>query len=233
MLNKQNILLPALLAINMLSVPAYAEEIFGKVTLSATVNQQVANDEMNAVLYVEANEKNANLLTEKFNQNLDKALAIARNYNHVTARSNSYQTAPVYNEKQRIIGWTGRASIILNSKDFKQMNELIGKLQGIMQLENINFSLSQESKTKVEDELYRKVTLQFKQRAEIVKSTWQASSYQLLYLNIARLGGRQNTYYETKMVAELAESSSERAALPTEAGNTVLEMRADGVIVLK
>ena len=73
--------LATLSALTMLSAHA-AETDFRIVNLQAEVVREVANDEMQAILYTELNEKDAATLAQKINTTMNQALATAKQYSN-------------------------------------------------------------------------------------------------------------------------------------------------------
>ena len=104
------------------------EALFNLVNLSAQSEREVANDTITAVLSADSEGADPAALADGINRAMRDALRTAEGFRNVKARSLNYQTWPVY-DKQRIARWRVRQELRLESRDFAQATELIGKLQ--------------------------------------------------------------------------------------------------------
>ena len=200
------------------------------INLQAEATREVANDEMQATLYTELNEKDAATLANKINSIVNQAMSTAKSYPKVEINTGSQNTYPVYNDKQQLVNWRGRAEVILNSQDFKQTSELIAKLQENMQLGNINFEVSAEQRNKVESELYIEASKAFQQRAKLLLAPWGASNYELVNLQLNANANRPMPIYAARGASFKAESIESQNV---EAGNSEITVIANGSIQLK
>lgn len=202
------------------------------INLQAEAVREVANDEMQAVLYTELNEKDATILANKINTVINQAIATAKQYPKVQIKTGNQNTYPVYNDKRQLVNWRGRAEVILNSQDFKQTSELIAKLQTQLQLQGISFDISDAQRKKVEDELYVEASRAFQQRAQLLITPWNASKYELVNLQLNTSGG----YRPMPMYAKAASISLQSADIESqniEAGNSEIKVVANGSIQLQ
>ncbi|WP_245809175.1 SIMPL domain-containing protein [Acinetobacter populi] len=202
------------------------------INLQAEAVREVANDEMQAVLYTELNEKDATILANKINTVINQTLATAKQYPKVQIKTGNQNTYPVYNDKRQLVNWRGRAEVVLNSQDFKQTSELIAKLQTQLQLQGISFDISDAQRKKVEDELYVEASRAFQQRAQLLITPWNASKYELVNLQLNTSGG----YRPMPMYAKAASISLQSADIESqniEAGNSEIKVVANGSIQLQ
>lgn len=202
------------------------------INLQAEAVREVANDEMQAVLYTELNEKDATILANKINTVINQAIATAKQYPKVQIKTGNQNTYPVYNDKRQLVNWRGRAEVVLNSQDFKQTSELIAKLQTQLQLQGISFDISDAQRKKVEDELYVEASRAFQQRAQLLITPWNASKYELVNLQLNTSGG----YRPMPMYAKAASMSLQSADIESqniEAGNSEIKVVANGSIQLQ
>ena len=155
----------------------------------AEASREVQNDLMNATLYVELNDPNAATLANAINTRVNDALRIAKEYKGIRVRSGDNRTYPVYSKGNVLQGWRGRAEIRIEAKDFEAASALIGKLQASMQLANLSFSVSPETRRAVEDQLTVEAVGAFKARAEVLRGALAGKGYKLVRL--AMSGGYQ------------------------------------------
>ncbi|GAA5004312.1 SIMPL domain-containing protein [Acinetobacter puyangensis] len=201
------------------------------INLQAEAVREVANDEMQAVLYTELNEKDASVLANKINTVINQAIDTAKQYPKVHIKTGNQNTYPVYNDKRQLVNWRGRAEVVLNSQDFKQTSELVAKLQNRLQLQGISFDVSDAQRQKVEDELYIEASRAFQQRAQLLVTPWNASKYELVNLQLNTSGG----YRPMPMYAKAAVSlqSADIESQNIEAGNSEIKVVANGSIQLQ
>ena len=158
---------------------------YNTVELQAEAQRELANDTVNASLYVELNDANPATLAAAVNKAANEALRVAREYPAVRARSGNNQTYPVYAKGNVLQSWRARAEIRLESKDFEAASRLIGKLQAGMQLGNTAFSVSPEARRQAENELIAEAIAAFKARADIVRGALGGRSYKIQRLNVS------------------------------------------------
>ncbi|MEK7740144.1 MAG: SIMPL domain-containing protein, partial [Pseudomonadota bacterium] len=154
------------------------------VNVQADATRQVSNDEMHAVLFIEKNNKQPAELSSQITQLMNQAISISKKYPQVKVETGSQTTYPVYdNDNQKLKEWRGRAEIQIESKDFKAASQLINELQTSFQTQSINFTVSDEQRKKVENELMVEASKNFQQRAQILTQAWNKSSYNLVNIN--------------------------------------------------
>ena len=201
---------------------------YNTVEFQVDVQREVQNDLLNASLYVELNDASAAALANAINKSANEALRVARDYKSVRVRSGNNQTYPVYAKGNVLQGWRGRAEIRIESKDFGAASALIGKLQAMMQLGNISFSVAPETRRAMEEELIVEAIGAFKARAEIVKTAFAGRSYKVQRLNVA---SGHNLPQPRFAVARSAMSSAQEVTAPSfEAGVSQLTVTANGAI---
>ncbi|KAA8732481.1 DUF541 domain-containing protein [Acinetobacter qingfengensis] len=209
----------------------FAENNHRIINLQAEAIRQVENDEMQAILYSELSEKDTAALANKLNLTTNHALQLAKAYPQIKVRSGNQNTYPIYNDKQVLTGWRGRSQIVLTGQDFKQMGDLIAKLQSSMKLQGISFNVSDVQKQKVETELYVEASRAFQQRAQSLLAPWSATRYELVNLNLNISGG-----YSPRPMLEMAAYSMKSADVTTpqlEGGESTLRVIANGSIQLQ
>jgi len=201
---------------------------YNTVEFQVDVQREVQNDLLNASLYVELNDASAAALANAINKSVNEALRVAKEYKGVRVRSGNNQTYPVYAKGNQLQGWRGRAEIRIESKDFGAASALIGKLQAMMQLGNISFSVAPETRRAMEEELIVEAIGAFKARAEIVKTAFAGRSYKVQRLNVA---SGHNLPQPRFAVARSAMSSAQEVTAPSfEAGVSQLTVTANGAI---
>ncbi len=214
---------------------ALAEEPvhYNVVEMQSAAEREVANDTMNATLYVEQNDANAQQLASNINRILTEGLRLSKDYASVKVRSGNLQTTPVYSgggsssRAPQLTGWRGRGELRLETRDFPAGAALIGKLQASMQLAGISFGVSPESRKKAEDELIGEAIGAFKSRADLVKSVMGGKGYKIQRIGLST--GYSGPPRPVPMMA-MAKSADASYAPPVEGGNSTVSVQVNGVI---
>ena len=118
-----------LLATLVLTTPVFAETplTYQRIDFQTDVEKEIANDLLSATLSVELNNKNPALLAKELTTITNESLKLGSGYSTVKLTSGNQQTYPIYNDKNKLDGWRGRADKIKtawNAKSYKlvQMN---------------------------------------------------------------------------------------------------------------
>ena len=122
------------------TAPAVTDARGTKVNLDAHASAEVDNDVMRASLFVEMEDTDATRLADKVNRATNDSLKLAREFTGVRAKTSAYTTHPVI-DKEKIARWRSRSEISVEGEDFRRMSEAIGKLQAIMKVGAVEFSV--------------------------------------------------------------------------------------------
>jgi predicted secreted protein len=160
-----------------------------QVELQAEARREVPNDVINAAMSLEVSDADPAKVADALNRAQNAALAAARDFPLVRARTGYSQSYPVYDRAQKLTGWRGRAEVRLESRDFAQAAALIGRLQSSMQLSGMSFSVSPQSRQAAEDELLVEAIAAFRARAEIARKAIGTRAYRIQRLQVNTGGG--------------------------------------------
>ena len=229
--------LSSLVLTSLLSTATFAQPTeqlnYNLVNVQAEATRQISNDEMYAVLYIERSKKQPAELSALITQLMNQAIAASKKYPQVKVETGTQSTYPVYdNDSQKLKEWRGRAEIRLKSTDFKAVSQLISELQQNFQTQSIEFTVSDAKRKKVENELMVEASKNFQQRAQMLTSAWNKSSYNLVNLNL-----NTNNYYPqpVMMRANMAKFAGAEAAdaQNVAAGESKITVNANGSIQFK
>lgn len=222
----------ALLAMTLACAVAHAQDraeaLFNLVNLSAQAEREVANDTLTAVLAADAEGSDPAALADTVNRTMREALKVAQGYRAVKARSLNYQTLPVY-DKARIVRWRVRQELRLESRDFAQATELIGKLQASLLVANLAVGLSSEARKQAENGLIAEALAAFHERAAIVRDAQKSKGYRIKELQVGT-GGGQPRYFAAPRAAMASASMAPPAVEP---GASVLQVSVSGTVQLQ
>lgn len=202
------------------------------ISLQAEASREVANDQMQATLYAELNNSNPTSLAQDINKLINESMRQAAKYPQVQISTGAQNTYPVYDDKNKLKGWRARAQIDLKSTDFKATSDLIAALQSNLQVQSVNFSVSDALRKKVENELLVEASKAFQQRASLLQQSWQANSYELMNLDL-NTGSNVQPPIMYGMRAKASMASDMVESQNVEAGNTQIRVNANGSIQLR
>ncbi|WP_326518843.1 SIMPL domain-containing protein [Acinetobacter sp. CAAS 2-6] len=202
------------------------------INLQAEASREMSNDEMQAILFIEKSNRQPAELAAQMNQLMSQAIQTARKYPQVKVKTGSQSTYPIYDtDNRKLKEWRGRAEIQINSQDFKAASQLISELQQNFQTESISFSVSDQQRKTVENELMIEASKNFQQRAQAVSKAWNKNQYTLVNLNL-----NTNNYFPQPMVRSSMSKLASAEAMPVQdmsAGESKISVNANGSIQLK
>jgi predicted secreted protein len=156
---------------------------------------------------------------------MQRALATAKGYKAVNARSGNYQTYPVY-DKNRITRWRVRQELRLESTDIAAATELIGKLQAGLIVTGMTFSVSTEARRQAEATLVPEALSAFDERARLVRGAMKAKGYRVRDVQIS---GNEPARPMFAMARQMAAS----APPAVEPGTTRIVITVSGTVQLQ
>jgi predicted secreted protein len=170
------------------TAPAVTDAKGTKVNLDARASAEVDNDVMRASLFVEMEDTDATRLADKINRTTNDSLKLARGFTGVRAKTSAYTTYPVI-DKEKIARWRSRSEILVEGEDFRRMAEAIGKLQAIMQLGAVDFSVSPAARARAEEALTQTAIAEFLRKAEQVAKGFKGMGFNVLEATVSADGG--------------------------------------------
>ncbi len=203
-----------------------AETLFNQVHVQAQVERDIANDEMQTLLVSEHQGKNASNLSRKVNQDVEWAVSKAKRNKGIDVSTRAYQTYPIYKDSD-VVGWRVSQEILLKSQDMAKLSELIGELQEKLQVRQMQFSASKQSRDQIEDELIEEAMEAFKRRAAIIKNHMEGKDYRIVNLHISSNGHRAPMMHAQRNRMATMEMAS---APKVEAGTSKLGVMVSGSI---
>ena len=201
------------------------EPLFNLVNLQAQSERDVPNDQLTVLLAVEKEGKEAAKIAKNINKDMNWALNIVGKHNDIESRTLAYNTNPIY-DKRTVIGWRAIQQLELKSTNITELSELVGDLQERLQVKNMKFNPTRETRERYENELIEEAMIAFKQRVEIVKKHMDEKNVRIVNIHVNTGGGRpQPIYAESRMMA----MDSKRAPA-IEAGTSKITVTVSGSV---
>lgn len=224
----------ALMGILSLANMAYANDTQSKrslINFDVSTERQIANDEAVARLSKTAQAKTAKALANQINPAISEALSIARQYPKIKVETTYQNSYPIYDNHSKITGFTGSSSLSLTSNNTEELAELIGKLQNILVLEDLNFKVSDEKRRQIENELMLEATQQFRTKAQHLALAWGAKNYQLINAQMNSNNHFGRAHGIPMMLMEAA-AMADKKAPEFQAGDSTISYTISGQIAL-
>lgn len=215
------------------AAPAAAEdgdEPGRRVSFAVEAAREVPNDWMRAVVGITEEDADPAQAADRVNRAMTWALEQARGEARVKSSSGGYHTQPVYHEG-KLRRWRASQEIVLEGSDADAMTALLGALQSRLQLRSFAFSVSDEQRRRVEEELVSEALAAFRARAELVRTELESRRYEIDEIAI-ETGRHQPPVPRVHMAMEAA--SSERVAPPpAEPGTSRVTVSVHATIALE
>jgi predicted secreted protein len=209
-------------------VVAYAhddEPLFNQVNLQAQSETEVPNDQLTVLLAVEEEGKEAAKIASKINKDMDWALGKTKLHQDIETRTLSYNTHPVY-DKRTVVAWRATQQLELKSTNITELSELVGDLQERLQVKNMSFSPTKETRKRYEDELIEEAMIAFKQRVELIKKHMDNKNVRIVNLHVNTGGGYPAPVYAENRTMAM----SSKSAPAVEAGTSNITVTVSGSV---
>ena len=202
---------------------------YNQVRLQAQQGESVSNDTMHVTLNSYAEMQDSSKLAARINQEMDWALAKAKQYADVKVSTGGYQIWPV-TRKEVTSAWRGQQDLILESKNTEMLSQLTGQLQEKLKIKSMSFSVSDEKRIAVENRLIDVALDAFKVRAGIVGDNLKAKGYRIVELNVGTSAQRPPVMYQARMASVSMEASD---SVAVEGGESNVQVTVSGSIELQ
>jgi predicted secreted protein len=210
------------------TTPALTDAKGTRVNLDARASAEVDNNAMRASLFVEMEDTDTTRLADKVNRATNDSLKLARGFTGVRAKTSAYTTYPVI-AKEKIARWRSRSEILVEGEDFRQMAEAIGKLQAIMQLGAVDFSVSPAARAKAEEALTQTAIAEFLRKAEQVAKAFKGTGFNVLEATVSADGG----FIPPRPMMMKSMATTEAVAAPDlQGGTSRVTVSVNGLILI-
>ncbi|KVV41916.1 hypothetical protein WK81_16455 [Burkholderia ubonensis] len=215
------------------AVNPHFPEPSGVLSLSSQASAEVPQDIIHITLFYEQQAKDPGSLTSALNQRADAALAQAKAVSGVTAHTGAFSVYPSTDRDGRISAWRGRTEVVLESRDFAAASKLAGQLSNLMQVANVEFSLSPEAQRAAEQKLTTEAIKSFRVRADEAAKAFGYNNYSIRDVNVG--SGRNVQPYPRMMAMAAAPMDSAKMSAPiaVEGGKATVSVTVNGSVQMK
>ncbi|EKZ99708.1 putative secreted protein [Cupriavidus metallidurans] len=199
----------------------------GVLSLSAQAATEVPTDVVHLTLAAEQEGPEPTAISNALSSRTQAVLAQAKRTSGVEAQSGGFTIHPNTDRNGRISTWRGRSEVILKSKDFAAVSKLAGELASQMQVQNIAFSLSRETRLAAEQKLADQAVAAFRDKAQATTKLFGYSGYTIREVSLNESGGVMPM---PRMYAAKAMSDSAGAPIPVEGGKSQVTVSVNGSV---
>jgi predicted secreted protein len=225
---------PHLLALMLFALNASAQisqqPFINVITFDASATAEVPTDTLTITLFAEEQGVDPTELATKVNTRIEQALTRARNEPGVDARSGGYHTFPLYDRANQPTGWRIRAEIILESRDFKTVGALAGKLQPALKVSAMVFSLSRSAREGTEAALLSQALQKYQKKASAIANALGFPGFTLSQVAV-RTDSPIVQPVQFRAMAAMADGA-QPPPVPTEGGKNSVTVTVSGSVVL-
>lgn len=192
-----------LLLIALFAVPLQANELqYGIITLSASAQTEVDNDELYVQLQVFEQGLNSGELTNLVNTKTALVLDTLKAFPDIEAKTTQYNTRPIYRDG-KIRHWQVTQNLALKTEKFEQMSEFIGALDNLANIQSMQFRISRTQSEYTKASLTKTAITKFKAKAKLIAEALGEDSYAIVNMNVdnAYLPAPQPMYERSAMMA--------------------------------
>ncbi|MFW8566635.1 SIMPL domain-containing protein [Orrella sp. 11846] len=201
------------------------------VELSATVQSQVDQDQVQVVLSAQVQGDSSAVV----NQELTKVMQTARerlgDRKDIRISTGAIQTYPQYDKQGKISGWQGRSELVLRSKDIAATAAAADQVTDLLAISSVGFSLSDQARQVEQGRLMDSVAQAFRDKANTVARVFGYSGFNIKKLSVDE-GGQMPAPRMMAMMASDAAVASE-PHLNFEPGQQTVAVTVRGEIELR
>ena len=205
-------------------------------SLSANASAEVTMDTLSVTLAATREGPDAGSVQAQLRQALDSALTEARKVARPKALevqtggfslSPRYASTPNRASAPSIVGWVGRAELLIEGRDLQAVAQLAGRLPTVT-VAQVRFALSREAREQAEEDTTQQAISRFRARAESYARQFGFTGYQIREVQVG-LQEPMPVLSRAPMVRAAAMASVDEA-LPVEAGKATVSSTVSGSV---
>ncbi len=215
--------------------------------LTAEASAEVQQDLLTVTLATSRDGADAAAVQTQLRQTLDAALVEARKAvraGQLEVRTGTFSIYPRYSPKpvasgNSIVGWQGRAELILEGRDIGAISQLAGRLGAVapaagagLTVARVAFALSREAREAAEAEVSTRAIGRFKARAETYAKQFGFGGYSLREVTVGGSEAASPFNPGNFKVARAMASPAADETQPVEAGKSTVSVTVGGSIQL-
>ena len=193
--------------------------------LDAQASQSVDNDELWVSLSVSREGTNTHDITQAVLAQLQAATAQAKRVDGVQLQIGQVNTTPVWDNKGKTANWSAQAELVLVSKNTAALSQLASDLTRLMRINSVQYRLSNEKRLATEKALIQDMAVNFRDKANTIRSAFGFGTYTIKTLNFSPLPERNFAPAMPLMARAMsADMAPPAVAIPNEGGKSTVSV---------
>jgi predicted secreted protein len=213
-----------------------------QMSLSASASVELTMDVLSVTLAAVREGPDAVVVQGQLKQAIEAALTEARREarpGRLEVQSGMFSLQPRYAppparptaQPPGIVGWQGRAEIVLEGRDLQAVAQLSGRLAGLS-VARVGFSLSREAREQAEAEATAQAITRFRSRAQSYAQQFGFAGWRLREVQVGAQEPNAFVTARAPMLRAAAMPGMAEEALPVEAGKTTVAVTVSGSVQL-
>jgi predicted secreted protein len=204
------------------------------VSLQSTGSVEVRQDLLMITMTTTKDGADATAVQTQLKSALDAALVEAKKVaqpGQLDVRTGAFSMYPRYARDGKINGWQGSTELVLEGRDFARISATAGKISSLT-LGQVSFGLSREARAKVEGEAQAQAIERFKSKAADISKNFGFSGYTIREVAVNE-NDQGFIQPRGRAMGMEAKTMSADAAVPVEAGRSMVVVNVNGSVQMK
>ena len=198
--------------------------------LSASGQAEAPQDLLTLTLATTREGTDAAAVQGELSQAVDQALAVLRKdvqAGQMEVHTGEFSVLPRYDREGRINGWQGRASVVLQGRDFARITQAAARASA-MSVAGMGFGLSREQRERLEGQSQAQAIARFRAKAGEIARAFGLGDYTLREVSVSsdEQGDAPRPYGLNRM----AMAAAAPVAPPVEPGRGIVHVTVSGSI---
>lgn len=210
-----------------------APEATQVVNLSASAQQEVAQDWLTVVVRATVDGQDATAVQNQLKAIVEQAMPALKakaKPQVLEVRSGSFGVYPRHSEKGRLVGWQGQADLIVEGRDFAGVSQAAAQVPR-MTVAQAGFSLSRQMRQQLEADVQSQAVQKFRQRAQQLAKDFGFSGYSLRQVSVGTVD--RPSAMPAPMMARAAAADAQPAPIALEGGKEEVQITVNGSVQLR
>jgi len=208
-----------------------APPVHDVLNLQASATVEVVKDVLSVAFSTTREASDAASVQSALKQALDAALVETRRIarpGQVDVQAGPFSVHPRYDNKGRLVGWTGSTEMVVEGRDMVAIAQLTGRVQ-TMQIARVGYTLSREARDKVEADVTAQAIARYRAKAAEMSKQFGYAGYTIREVQVAT---NEPPPY-APMAMRTKAMSAQEDALPVEPGKGSVTATVSGSVQMK
>lgn len=198
--------------------------------LSASGQAEAPQDLLTLTLATTREGTDAAAVQGELSQAVDQALAVLRKdvqAGQMEVHTGEFSVLPRYDREGRINGWQGRASVVLQGRDFARITQAAARASA-MSVAGMGFGLSREQRERLEGQAQAQAIARFRAKAGEIARAFGLGDYTLREVSVS--SDEQGDTPRPYGLNRVAMASAAPVAPPVEPGRGIVRVTVSGSV---